>query len=388
MKGIRARIDYILKHNRVVSKAFRACASFGIRLLGVVTPVDDNAVLFSGHSRKYNDSPRAIYEYMRGRPEFAGYTFYWALDDPEKNDVPGRCIKVVPDTFAYFRTALKCKYWVTCVNIERSLHFKRKKTVYLNTWHGIPIKTIGNCAGERSDYDFSSVDFFCVSGDYEVPIYENSFCIKPESLIKTGMPRNDTLYHTTPEECAQIKRRLGLPGDKKVLLYVPTWRDSKDGGKSYEIRPPMDLDLWKRELGGQFVLLFRTHPYTNALLGVSFDGDFLRDFTDYPDINDLLKVTDVLISDYSATIFDFAILERPLISFAYDFVDYEKERGFALDLAQELPGGIQKTEEEVIDRILHMDYEKECSAVKEFKHKYLTYGGQATAECVRQVFGK
>ena len=386
MNGLRARVDYVLKHNIVINKSFRFLASTGVKAMGLFTPMDEKAVIFSAHSRKYNDSPRAIYEYMITRPEFKDYKFYWALDDTSV-DIPGNAIKIVPDTPEYFRTALKCKYWITCVNIERSLKFKRKNCVYLNTWHGIPIKTVGNGAEGRNDYDFSYIDYFCISGDYEIPIYEKSFNIPASHMIKTGMPRNDVLYTTTDEEIAEIKKRIGLPLDKKLLLYAPTWRDSKDGGKSYSIKPPMDLKKWEERLGKDYILLFRTHPYTNELLGVDFN-DFVRNFTNYPNINDLMKIADVLISDYSATIFDYAILERPIISFAYDCDEYGRERGFAMNIRKEMPGGISETEDEVIDRILHLDFEREIKAVKAFKGKYLTYGGQATIKCLEKVFGK
>lgn len=384
MKGLRARVDYVLKHNTAINKSFKFLASTAVKAMGLFIPMDDKAIIFSAHSRKYNDSPRAIYEYMITRPEFKDYSFYWALDDTSV-EIPGNAFKIVPDTPEYFRTALKCKYWITCVNIERSLKFKRKKCVYLNTWHGIPIKTVGNMAEGRKDYDFSHIDYFCVSGDYEIDLYKKSFNVQPDQIIKTGLPRNDALYKTTKEEVEEIKKRLGLPLDKKLILYAPTWRDSKDGGKSYTIKPPMDLAKWEKMLGEKYILLFRTHPYTNKLLGVEFNS-FVRDYVNHPNINDLMKIADILISDYSATIFDYAILERPIISFAYDCDEYGEERGFAMDPKTEMPGGIVKTEDEVINRILDMDYEKEEAAVKAFKNKYLTYGGQATEECVKKMF--
>lgn len=386
MNEFKAKVDYLLKHNTAINKAFRLFANTGVKSIGLFVPMDEKAILFSALSRKYNDSPRAIYEYMITCPEYQNYTFYWALDDPDEAMIPGNCIKIVPDTLEYFMTALKCKYWISCVNIERSLHFKRKNGRYLNTWHGIPIKTVGNRAEGRSDFDFSYIDYFCVSGDYEIELYKKSFNVPKEHIIKTGLPRNDSLYRTTEEEANKIKEKLGLPLNKKLILYAPTWRDSRDGGKSYQIKPPIDLRKWKNKLKEEYILLFRTHPYTNELIGVEFD-EFVRDYSSYPDINDLMKIADILISDYSATIFDYAILERPIISFAYDCDEYEKERGFELDPRTEIPGGIEETEDSVIERILTMDYLKETDAVQEFKRKYIAYGGNATEECLKHLFG-
>ena len=280
---------------------------------------------------------------------------------------------------------MKCKYWVTCVNIERSLKFKRKQQIYLNTWHGIPIKTVGNEAEGRKDYDFSYIDYFCVSGNYETDIYKRSFNINEDHLLKVGMPRNDILYYSSEQEKEEIKKRLGLPTDKKIILYAPTWRDSKNGGKSYQIKPPMDLTLWEKELGDNHILLLRTHPYTNELLGVCFN-EFVKDYTNYPNINDLMKVSDILISDYSATIFDYSILKRPIICFAYDLEEYSKERGFVLDIKSEMPGGIETKETDVINRIKFCNYEIEEEYVRKFQEKYIEYGGQATKLCVDKIF--
>lgn len=385
MRGLRAKVDYILKHNEAVKRVFRVFGSCFFKFVGLFVSVDDKAILFSGLSRLYNDSPRAIYEYMISHDSYSGYRFIWALDDPSIC-IPGAAEKVVPDTWRYFITAMRCKYWVACVNIERSLHFKKNKTVYLNTFHGITIKTAGNdAAGRNGDYDFSYIDYVCISGEYERSVYIRAFKLNPESIIETGLPRNDILYHTSREQIIELKQRMGLPLDKKIILYAPTWRDSLDGGKTYAIKPPIDFSKWEAELGEGYVLLMRAHPNTNTLLGVDFNH-FILDYSSYPAINDLLLVSDILISDYSATIFDFAVLERPIICFGYDFEEYSKARGFTLDLKQEIPGGVLSTEDEVIDRILSMDYEVASEETRRFKRKYIAYGGNATEACVKKVF--
>ena len=386
MNRLRSKIDYILKHNRVFNVIFCNVASGFFRLIGLFIRVDEKSVIFSGHSRKYNDSPKAIYEYLITREDFSDYTFYWALDNPDAEIIPGKCIKIKSDTLKYFITALKCKYWIACVNIERGLKFKKKSIIYLNTWHGIPIKTVGNLAGGRKDYDFSYIDYFCVSGEYEIEIYKKSFNIISSSILKSGLPRNDTLYNTSEQEIIALKKKLGLANDKKIILYAPTWRDSNDGGTSYVIAPPIHMDKWQELLQDDYIVLFRTHPYTNKLLGISFNN-FVFDYTNYPDINDLLKISDILISDYSATIFDFAVLERPILCFAYDYADYSLHRGFAMNLKEEMPGGIIETETDLLSIIQNLDYSRMTQEVRSFKKKYLQYGKAATQKCVQALFG-
>lgn len=385
MKGFRRKLDYILKHNIMVNKIFKLSASTLFHFIGIFVPVDKKMIIFSGLSRKYNDSPRAIYEEMIANPKYNKYKMVWAIEKGDDVVIPGKPIIVTPDTLKYFIYCLKAKYWITCVNIERSLNFKKKNCRYLNTWHGCPLKTIGNAASGRNDYNFEQINYFCSSGKYEDEIYIRDFNVRKESIIHTGLPRNDELYNVSDKDINIIRKKLNIPKEKKVILYAPTWRDSVDGGKSYSIKPPIDFKKWKKELGEEYIVLLRTHPNTNELLGVEFD-EFVRNYSEYEKINDLLKITDILVSDYSATIFDFSILERPIISFAYDYEEYTKERGLYLDLKKNMPGGIEKNENNVIKRIKKINWNKEKENVKKFKNKYIKFGGNATKECILKLF--
>lgn len=388
MHNSRARLDYLLKHNSFINKAFRTTMSAFMRLWGGFTPMDKKLILFSGHSRKYNDSPKAIYEYMIGLPQYAGYKYVWALEDPANVDIPGPVIKIKVDTLTYFKYSLKAKYWITCVNIERGLHYKKKGCIYLNTWHGCSINHCGNAVPGRKDFDFSNINFVCYESEYHKEILMRDFLAREDAMIPTGLPRNDELYKTTPEEVALLKKELDLPLDKKIILYAPTWRDSTDKGQTYAIKPPINVEYWERELKDDYVVLLRTHAYTNKLLGIEFN-DFIRDFTTYPKINDLFKISDILISDYSSCIADFSILERPIICFAYDYESYCATRGLYLDMETDMPSGVKRTEQEVIKHIKTMDYESECVKSKEMiKNRLTNFGGFATETCVKKMFGE
>lgn len=388
MVGLRARIDYVLKHNQSVQKLFNLSVSSILKIIGLFVRQDKNLILFSGLSRKYNDSPKAIYEYMlKNSHKYQSYKYVWALDDTSVY-IPGKVTKIKTDTLSYFIYSLRAKYWVACVNIERSLHYKKKSCVYLNTWHGTPFKYIGNDAKGRKDFDFSDTDVFCYASSYEYDIYKRAFKLREDSLIPSGLPRNDRLYHISSDDIRSIKKRLKIPLNKKVILYAPTWRDSTDGGKTYSIAPPMNPNLWQEKLGDEYVILFRMHGYTTKIIGLEFN-DILKDFSEYPDINDLFLVSDILISDYSASMADYSILERPIICFAYDYENYKSSRGLYLDLAKEMPSGVLKSENEVIDYIKNMNYDKECRKTRDLvKYKLIYYGGNATKACIDKLFGK
>ena len=384
-KYLRTRLDYRLKHSLFFYSLFSSTANFVISFLGFFIHIDKRLVLFTGLSRKYNDSPKVIYERMLALPEYKGFRFVWALEDPESEEIPGPAKKIKIDTLKYFKIALKAGYWVACVNIERGLHFKKKKCKYLNTWHGTPFKYIGNDVEGRKDFDFRHINYMCYASEYEKVIYKRAFRVREESLIPSGLPRNDILYNVKEETIVSIKQKLGLPLDKKIILYAPTWRDSKDGGNTYSLKPPIDTSLWKKELFSDYVVLFRTHGYTNKLLGIVFNGT-IRDFSQYPNVNELFIISDVLISDYSASMADYSILERPVICFAYDYDEYKIDRGLYLDLEKCMPSGVFRSEREVIEHIKNMNYAHECLKTKSMiKEKIVYYGGHATDICIKKL---
>lgn len=386
MNGFRARLDYILKHNYAFNRLFTLVTSSLLRVIGLFIPMDKKLVIFSAHSRKYNDSPRALYEYMMNHPQYSGYKYVWALEDPDNAIIPGPAIKVKADTFKYFVLTLKAKYWITCVNIERHLSYKKKSCRYLNTWHGAPFKYIGNDVSHRKDFDYSNVTLWCYASLFEKEIYKRAFKVREEAMIPTGLPRNDELYGVTDKEIHSIKKKMGLPLDKKIILYAPTWRESVDHGATYSIKPPINTKVWENQLKDEYIVLFRTHGYTNKLLGVEFN-DIIRDYSQYPSVNDLLKVCDILISDYSAIMADFSILERPILCFAYDYEQYKRERGLYIDYDKEMPSGILKTEEDVLSYIQNMDYKVECQKSREMiKNKISYYGGHAIETCLERLF--
>lgn len=380
---MKQRLVYVLKHNMVIQKVYKICMSAFFKILGLFIPLEPNTVLFvSFMGTKFNDSPKAIYDYMQDHPEFQKYHCVWAFENPEKFP---ELNTVKMDTPQYFLTALKAKYWVTNTNIERGLTFKKKKQVYLNTWHGIALKKIGNDCPGRNDYNFKTLNYLCVSGKYDEQVFQSAFNANESSYLRCGMPRNDQLWKATKEDCERYRKKLNIPDDKKVILYAPTWRESTDGGKSYAIKPPIDFAQWKEKLADEYVLLFRAHHITTKVLDVQFD-DFIRDASDYPDVNELMIASDLLITDYSAIAFDYSILCKPIFCFAYDYETYLADRGTYFDIDDKYPNKSCRDENELIARISQLDYKKECENTRRFRDQFVQYHGDATAESVKKLF--
>lgn len=382
---MRNRLIYILKHNRLIQKLYVVIMSFIFIVWGKFQKTDENMVLFvSFMGKNFNDSPKVLYDYMQNQTKLKKYHCVWAFEHPE-NYPELETVKI--DTPAYFKTALKAKYWITNTNIERGLKFKKKGQVYLNTWHGIALKYIGNDCPGRKDYNFDTLDYLVVSGDYDERVFKSAFNAKESSYLRCGMPRNEELWLANNDTKEQVRRKLDISDDKKVILYAPTWRESIDGGKTYSIKPPIHFDKWQKELEGEYVVLFRAHHQTTKVLGVEYN-EFVRNMSDYPAVNDLLIAADILITDYSAIAFDYSILCRPIFCYAYDYDRYLMERGTYFSIDKVYPNRSCRTEESLLQQIKEMDYIKECANTKQFRDEFVQYGIGATKRCINKVFGE
>lgn len=378
------KIEYILKHNLFIQTLYRYIMSSFFRFIGLFVRTNNKLVLMNGHGYKYNDSPRAIFQKMIELGLVNDYEIVWALKEPDKFDIP-YCKKIKMDTFKYFITALKAKYWISCVNIERGLKFKKRNTVFLNTWHGSCINLCGKAVSKRNDFHNKHVDYFCISGEYERYFTIRDYDVLPKAILPSGYPRNDELYHVDNDNILMIKKQLNIPMNKKVILYAPTWRDSNDGGTSYKLAPPIDWKKWEEKMGNDYVVLLRTHPYTTKLMNVDFN-DFVRNCTDYPNINHLYLVADYCISDYSSVLLDYSILEKPMFCFGYDFEEYNRIRGFYFDMESVIPNGVIRDEQTLMKMILEADYNELCLKTKKFKNEHMEYGGNASIICINKVF--
>ena len=203
------------------------------------------------------------------------------------------------------------------------------------------------------------------------------FNARESSYLRCGMPRNEELWLADENKKEEMRKKLCIPDGKKVILYAPTWRESTDGGKSYAIKPPIHFDEWQKELGNEYVVLFRAHHQTTKVLGLEYN-DFVRNASDYPAVNDLMIAADILITDYSAIAFDYSILCRPIFCYAYDYDSYLAERGTYFAVDEKYPNKSCRTESELLQRIKSVDYAAECANTKRFRDEFVQYGVGAT----------
>ena len=371
------KLAYAIKHYPWVQRLYRVVMGFLFQVWGMFTGFDDHLILFSAMSGdQYAGSPRVLFEAMKKDPRFSDYHYVWAFTHPEKQTVEGASV-VKMDSPQYFKTALRAKIWITDVNIERGLNFKKKKTVYLNTWHGTGPKKGGNAVAGRKDYDFSRVDIFCCDGQYTHDVFIKWFNATDKSMLWCGRPREDELIDFTDDDRKCIRKKLGIPEHMKAILYMPTWREGQIQA--------LDCNLWERTLKENYCCLVRAHHFTKDNLIAKGDTSFWKDVSDYSDVNELYLAADILISDYSSAFFDYGLLSKPMICFAPDYDSYKSDYGLFIDLEKEFPNGVLRKEEDVLNLIQNMDYSNESRRCGEYCSRYVTHNENATRKCLNRI---
>lgn len=371
------KIKNLLKTNKIIYTIYSNTFNFLLKIISIFIKTDNKLILFNSFGgKKYDDSPRVIFEYIISNPKYAKYKLCWVFDNPSKFKVTN-CKIVKNNTLSFFITALRAKYWITNSGIERGLKFKKKNTIYVNTWHGTAIKHIGIDENNLSvKIKTSKPDFLYAQSKYDVEIFSHVFELPKEKIILCGLPRNDELSELKETEIVKIRKKLSIPNGKKVIMYAPTFREYKRDKDGCFLAPPINLNKWEKELSNDYVLLFRAHYEINRVLGIK-ENNFVKDMSNYSNLNEILKITDILISDYSSIMIDYSILERPIFNYVYDYNEYEEQRGMYFDLRKKIPGNCIENEEELIKAIKNIDFEKESQKSKKFKEEFVQEYGKS-----------
>lgn len=215
---------------------------------------------------------------------------------------------------------------------------------------------------------YKRFDHVVVGSDKMAVIFKEGFGLNEDRILRTGIPRTDFFYDETIKNEAVHKLNKTFPTitDKKVLLYAPTYRDGELDSPELEI----DLDKMYKHLKSDYVLFLRLHPAVNGTFENKYPG-FVYNVSSYPDINELLVVTDLLITDYSSIPFEYALLKRPMIFYAYDLDAYAEKRGFWEIYEELVPGPIVKTTNELVEKIKYQQFD--YNKIEQFSHTWNKY---------------
>jgi CDP-glycerol glycerophosphotransferase len=366
-------------------------------------PVDSaplrNAVLFEAFDGKVvGDSPLDIFNALKvARPDLE---FFWTVKAGVAAPAGSTGLKY--GSREWLKVLATVKYLVN--NSAFPWYFKKVSgQVYLQTWHGTPLKLLVRDieAGKVSPQYLSTMrkesaawDYLVSPSAYATTCFNSAFGFPikggPGKLLEVGYPRNDRLSADADSRVEirdRVRKQLGVKAQTQLVLYAPTWRDTNRNALG-TLQTVNHIDA-ATKLPNGFQLMFRGHSMTlDAHNSKTANGAI--DVTDYPDITELYLAADVLITDYSSVMFDFAVTGKPMIFLTPDIEQYVSDRGFYFDFVAEAPGPICHTTAQVIESLENINEiaKQYGKAYKGWQAKFTPLeDGKATARVLAEVFG-
>ncbi len=355
-------------------------------------PVDDSLALYAAYwYRGYACNPAAIYE--KARELAPGVRGVWVVRRDRVASLPAGVAYVVAGTPGYYRALARAKWLFNNVNYPDFV-VKRRGTVHIQTHHGTPVKVMGL---DQQRYPIGAVgmdfrkllrridrwDFSISSNTFSTQMWERAYPADYLTL-ESGYPRNDRLVTASEAEVAAVRQRLGIGPGQRVVLYAPTHREHLPG-----YRPPFDADALLDVLGPTGRLLLRGHYFEDRQVRAAVDArDRVVDVSAHPSVEELYLAADILITDYSSTMFDYAALDRPIVIYAPDWAAYRLARGVYFDVTAEPPGAVATTFPDLLNlfRTGAVADRAAAQARTRFRHRFCALDdGRAAERVVRRV---
>ncbi|NBE53602.1 bifunctional glycosyltransferase/CDP-glycerol:glycerophosphate glycerophosphotransferase [Streptomyces boluensis] len=345
-------------------------------------------------NRGLSCNPLAVYEKARElAPHIRGV---WVVSSRHKGKVPAGVEYVIEGSRRYWQVMARATYLVNNSSFPGGF-VKRRGQVYLQTHHGTPLKKMGldqrRYPAGTHGISFQKVldhtdqwDLSLSANPHSTEVWERVYPSTYEAL-EVGYPRNDVYFGASAEDVARIRAELGIADGRTVLLYAPTHRDYQKG-----FLPRLDLERFARVLGEDFVVLVRAHYFYGADAGLDAHPQLI-DVTSHARVEELCLAADALVTDYSSLMFDYACLDRPIVTYAPDWQAYRLARGAYFDLLSgrpgETPGAVATSEEE-----LHFLFQAEAwdtagttELRRAFRARFCPYDdGRAAERVVRRLF--
>jgi len=333
--------------------------------------IDKSYVVFNSfYGKRIDDSPRIIYEKLKEKKN--NLKCYWVVSRRDKNLEIPYAYQVKKDSLKHIFILLKSNIWISNSNIDliHGVMVPKGNRIYINTWHGIPFKVLGELEkfiskDDRNWFKNVKFDYFCACSEYDKSIFKKVFPSSSGNIVTWGLPRDEIKKEFNKEA---LRKKIGIPDGRRVVLYAPTFRDavfyerkSKINGLGISEQPK-----WMQyRLENKFFILYRGHY--NSPSTADDMGNYMANVTSYPNIDELMCVSDVLITDYSSILFDFSLLEKPIILFQYDLGIYMRDRGLYLNPSS-LGIPVFFTSQEVFEKLITSNLETE--SVSKIKEKF------------------
>lgn len=349
-------------------------------------PVKNNKIVFLHDlGNGYGDSPKVLTQEImrRGLP----YDMVWLVNDM-KLEFPHPIRKALMSRIKSVYELATAKVIITTAKSKYNL--KKKSTqFFIYIPHGqIGAKYVERQAGNTLSKGYidgsiwhSKVSNLFISSSKLHTEEELTWYWYDGEVMECGLPRNDIFFHYTSEDVQSIKKKAGIPDGVKVVLYGPTFRN-EPSNEPYAIDTERVLQTLEQKTGDKWIFLFRAHPnfvwYGKPAFAYS---DKVMDVTNYPDMQDLLLISDVLISDYSSAMFDFNLMHRPVFLFTKDIEAYQKMRGLK-DWYFKVPFPFCHNNDELVSAIANyneQEYRQKCAEFDKF------YGNLETGTAAKQI---
>jgi len=349
------------------------------------SPIIQNTVFFDSFGGQYNDNPKYISEKLH---EFdPNIRIVWSVSNHGKEKPPQYALQVTTGSKEYYRYAFSSQATVDNYTGLRVFGFQSKcgNTILsklaikpgmlsISTWHGTPLKRIGSDYTKKRNRYYCSGTTYVVAGcQYTKKIIENAYGFYHKVRLY-GTPRNDILTNRT--NAMALKDKLGLPQDKKVVLFAPTYRDSVELSGLSQLKA-LDIEAMLTTLsntfGGEFGFVFRVHHRVLESIysensGIPLNSNVINGNM-YDDMAEYLACTDVLITDYSGSLFDFALTERPCFLYSPDREQYTNiERGLYIDYSS-LPFPEADSIQELLENIANFSQRKYLHDLRVFQER-------------------
>ncbi|MEV0226711.1 CDP-glycerol:glycerophosphate glycerophosphotransferase [Streptomyces sp. NPDC050704] len=357
-------------------------------------PLDENLAVYAAYwGRGYTCNPAAIH---RKALELAPHIrSVFLVREKDLAHMPDGVESAVIGSRRYWEVMARAKYTFNNVNFETAVR-KRPGTVHVQTHHGTPLKRMGvDQVGYRAvaaaTGNFGRLlrrvdrwDYSLSANAHSTEAWSGAYPSGFEHL-EYGYPRNDRYYTARPDEVTAIRERLGIPEGRVALLYAPTYRDYPR-----DVSAQFDLARFCAALGEEFVVLLRAHYFLDGSsdLQQAFTDGRLIDVTSLRDTEDVCLASDALITDYSSIMFDYANLDRPIVTYADDWDVYRDTRGVYFDLLAEPPGQVARTQDELIRLFTTGAWADGASARlrSRFRERFCQFDdGRAAERVVRRV---
>jgi CDP-glycerol glycerophosphotransferase len=310
-------------------------------------------IVYCSFDGRYSDNPRALYEGLRFTLPDTEHV--WLVNPLHAHGFPADLTTLRLGSQASIDALESADLVVANTHLELTWD-KAPGTTYLQTWHGTPLKRIHHDSLwappgllDWLDLDVARWDYLVSPNAVSTPRLQNAFGFSGQ-MLEVGYPRNDVLCSPLQDQVrSRVRAALGLADDTTAVLYAPTWRDDEfylAGAPPVQLA--LDVETFLAELGHGHTLLSRLHPKMADRSQLPELAD-VTDVSSYPDAHELYLAADVLVTDYSSVMFDFAVTGKPIIYYTYDLESYRDSlRGFYFDLEPLAPGPMVRTQAELV----------------------------------------